>query len=345
MEKNDFIPTAEILDKQITLAKLQQEQTPEVLQMKLIAAEQSAKFALTPVGQELKRFETLQRMGQMYAQATIVPDTYKNNVPNCAIALDMATRMNANPVMVMQNLYIVHGNPAWSSKFLIATINTCGRFEPLMYECNDKKGDEYGWRCFTYSTKDKEQKNRLEGTWITWKMVKAEGWEKKPGSKWSSMPEQMFKYRAAAFWQRMYAPEISMGFNTVEEEQERTVTDVTYTEVEPGGRKSLHQMAKERIMEAAREVEPSSPDGSHNETKTPDDKPASPEEASSPEGSHSETKAPDDKPAAPEDASEEAHSETKATTLDPDILEHRRQMNAFYDRASRRVNGGEDEKK
>ena len=36
--------------------------------------------------------------------------------------------------MVMQNLYIVYGRPSWSSKFLIATINTCGRFEPLKFE-------------------------------------------------------------------------------------------------------------------------------------------------------------------------------------------------------------------
>jgi hypothetical protein len=31
------------------------------------------------------------------------------------------------------------------------------------------------------------------------------------------MPDQMFVYRAAAFWQRAYAPEISMGLNTTEE--------------------------------------------------------------------------------------------------------------------------------
>ena len=48
-------------------------------------------------------------------------------------------------------------------------------------------------------------------------MVKAEGWDSKTGSKWKTMPEQMFKYRAAAFWQRAYAPEISMGLQTAEE--------------------------------------------------------------------------------------------------------------------------------
>ncbi|MDE7345396.1 MAG: hypothetical protein K2N48_01485 [Muribaculaceae bacterium] len=198
-------------------------------ELALLEAKSNAAFALTKAGQALKQFEINQRVGQMYAKSTIVPATYQNNVANCAIAYDMAIRMNANPLMVMQNLYMVHGNPGWSSKFLIATINTCGRFTPLRYECNGKEGDEYGWRCFSYEISDREKKDRLEGTWVTWAMVKAEGWLNKNGSKWKTMPEVMFKYRAAAFWQRMYAPEISMGFNTVEEL--RDIEDVPYVDL------------------------------------------------------------------------------------------------------------------
>lgn len=212
----------------------EKEQTPESeisvqQELQLLQAKSDATFALTTVGQELKRFEVLQRMGKMYSTATVVPDTYKGNISNCAIALDMAMRMKANPLMVMQNLYMVHGNPGWSSKFLISTINTCGRFTPLRYECNDKQGDEYGWRCYAYEKSDKDKSERLEGPWVTWSMVKTEGWLNKAGSKWKTMPEVMFHYRAAAFWQRMYAPEISMGFNTVEEL--RDIEDVPFVEL------------------------------------------------------------------------------------------------------------------
>lgn len=224
-------------------------------QIQLMKAEQEAKFALTPVGQELQRFQTVQRMGQLYAASTIIPDTYKGNMANCAIAVDVALRMGANPLMVMQNLYLVHGMPSWSSKFLIATINTCGRFQPLRYECNGKEGDAYGWRCYTYASTDRDHAERLEGPWVDWATVKAEGWDKKSGSKWKTMPEQMFRYRAAAFWQRLYAPEISMGFNTVEESQDiqdtdyidmgyptATVTAAPATKAE--GRASLREMAR-----------------------------------------------------------------------------------------------------
>jgi Lar family restriction alleviation protein len=47
------------------------------------------------------------------ANSTLVPQQYQNNLPNCLIALEMAQRIGASPLMVMQNLYIVHGRPGW----------------------------------------------------------------------------------------------------------------------------------------------------------------------------------------------------------------------------------------
>lgn len=201
-----------------------------VTELQIIQAKQAAEFAMTPVGQTVKQFEVMQRMAKMYTESTIVPDTYKGNIGNCVIALDMAMRMGCNPLMCMQNLYIVHGNPAFSSKFLIATINASGRFSPLRYEFKGEEGTlEYGCRCIAYESSDKEHKEPLHGDWITIGMAGKEGWIKKNGSKWQSMPSQMLRYRAAAFWQRVYCPEISMGLITKEEADD--IQDVEYTEI------------------------------------------------------------------------------------------------------------------
>ncbi len=190
-------------------------------ELELVKAKQMAEFQLTPVGQQLKRFEITQRMAQMYQTSTIVPQSYAGNIGNCAIAIDMAMRMNANPLMVMQNLYIVHGNPSFSSKFLIATINACGKFTPLRYEFKGKEdSDAWACRCYAYEISDREHKEPLYGDWVSIGMAKVEGWSTKNGSKWRTMPGQMLRYRAAAFWQRVYAPEISMGFLTTEEYQD-----------------------------------------------------------------------------------------------------------------------------
>lgn len=206
------------------------EENNQVTELQIIQAKQAAEFAMTPVGQTVKQFEVMQRMANMYTTSTIVPDTYKGNVGNCVIALDMAMRMGCNPLMCMQNLYIVHGNPAFSSKFLIATINASGRFSPLRYEFKGEEGTpEYGCRCIAYESSDKDHKEPLHGDWITMGMAEKEGWTKKNGSKWQSMPSQMLRYRAAAFWQRVYCPEISMGLITKEEADD--IQDAEYEEI------------------------------------------------------------------------------------------------------------------
>lgn len=218
-------------------------------ELQIIQAKQAAEFALTPVGQTVQQFECVQRMGKMYASSTIVPLQFKDNLGNCVIALDMAMRMNANPLMLMQNLAIVHGNPSFSSKFLIACINASKKFSPLRYEFKGQEGtDDYGCRCVAYEVHDKEHKDPLYGDWITLGMAKAEGWSTKNGSKWKTMPGQMLRYRAAAFWQRVYCPEISMGLMTTEEAYD--IQDVSYEEVKASSPK---QNAIREALKASQE--------------------------------------------------------------------------------------------
>lgn len=48
--------------------------------------------------------------------------------------------------MVMQNIYIVYGNPSWSSKFVAALINQSRRYAiPLQYEFSNDKQSCYVW--------------------------------------------------------------------------------------------------------------------------------------------------------------------------------------------------------
>ena len=73
------------------------EENNQVTELQIIQAKQAAEFAMTPVGQTVKQFEVMQRMAKMYTESTIVPDTYKGNVGNCVIALDMAMRKRKIP--------------------------------------------------------------------------------------------------------------------------------------------------------------------------------------------------------------------------------------------------------
>lgn len=156
-------------------------------------------------------WELANRIGKAFAASSLVPAQYQGNVANCIVALEMANRMGASPLMVMQNLYIVHGNPGWSSKFLVACFNQCGRFSSLRYEWSEDRNTCRAWAI------EKATGEKIEGPAVSVEMAKAEGWSTKSGSKWKTMPELMLMYRAAAFLIRTYAPEISMGLRTDDE--------------------------------------------------------------------------------------------------------------------------------
>lgn len=165
----------------------------------------------------LAGFELLQRMAKMFNTSALVPKIYRGeqNFGNCCIALNMAQRLQADPLMVMQNLYVVYGNPGWSAKFLIATFNECGRYSSIHYKETGKKGTD-SWGCIAYAT-ELATGEMLEGPEVTIQTAKSEGWYNKDGSKWKTMPQQMLRYRAAAWFIRTTAPELSMGLQTVEE--------------------------------------------------------------------------------------------------------------------------------
>lgn len=160
-------------------------------------------------------FKHIQRVATMFSKSDLVPTTFQGDkgLPNCVIALEMSKRMNASPLAIMQQMYIVHGKPSWSSSFIISCINTCGKFSPLRFDVTGE-GDKK--TCVAWAI-EKESGVRLEGAPVSIEMAKKEGWYGKAGSKWQSMPDLMLRYRAATFFGRVYAPELLMGMVTQEE--------------------------------------------------------------------------------------------------------------------------------
>lgn len=160
-------------------------------------------------------FEHAQRVAKMICASDLVPKRYQNNVQNTMIALEMANRLKASPIMVMQNLYVVHGAPGWSGQFIISMINSCGKFsEDLDFDFTGNEGtDEWSCRATTKDRKGKEKR----GAKVSIKMAKDEAWYDKSGSKWKTMPEQMLMYRAASFFGRVHCPEVLSGMYSVDE--------------------------------------------------------------------------------------------------------------------------------
>jgi hypothetical protein len=163
----------------------------------------------------IQQFENAQRIAKALASSALVPREYQGQqgLANTLVAMEIANRMNLSPLQVMQNLHVIQGRPSWSSQFIIAMINGCGRFSPLDYEV---AGEGDSLSCIAYATELSSGKV-LKGPAVTMAMAKREGWATKSGSKWQTMPELMIRYRSAAFWGRLYVPEFLVGMKTQEE--------------------------------------------------------------------------------------------------------------------------------
>lgn len=175
---------------------------------------------------DIPLFNHMWRIAKIFAASDIVPKQFSGNEPNCFIAAEMANRMGINPIALMQNMAIVNGRPTLEAKLITALINDSGMFsDNLEYEV---EGTDPAWnkaankpvdpkyRVRAHAVK-KSTGDRLYGEWIGWDMVMGEGWQAKSGSKWLTMPGQMFHYRAASFFSKIYCTNITLGMQTREE--------------------------------------------------------------------------------------------------------------------------------
>jgi hypothetical protein len=180
----------------------------------MIASSPAEPPVIRPGFNSAQGYALLDRMATIFSASHLVPTLYRASKANCIIACHMASRINVDPLTVMQNLYLVNGKPSWSSQFLIALWNGCGQFTPIRYEWSEDRKS-----CRAVST-ELRNGDKIIGTTITMAMAKAEGWIDKPGSKWRTMPEQMMMYRAAAFLVRAFAADLALGLGTKEESED-----------------------------------------------------------------------------------------------------------------------------
>ena len=271
----------------------------ENLRQNAVASREHSMPSIEPGFGSLQGFELMQRQAKMFSTSTLVPTSYravdekldyKGNVKsrtenpsamaNCMIALNIAHRMRADPLAVMQNLYIVEGRPSWSSQWIIAAINNCGRFSPLRFEITDL-GEKvcdyttYSWNDDTRAKVPKVQKVAIHNfkcvAWViekgsldengkpvkltspavTIEMSVNEGWYSKNGSKWQTMPDMMLRYRTASFFGKIYAPELLMGIPATEEAEDiaavqkmETGSDGVYAPVETPKSETVDSLRK-----------------------------------------------------------------------------------------------------
>lgn len=189
------------------------------------------------------RFNQAQRVAKLFSESKLVPDHFRGSSASVFVALHMAMRMNLDPMMVMQKTYIIQGKPGMEAQLMIALVNARGPFTgPIQWEF---AGEGESRQCTAYAT-HKVTGERCEFP-LTWKMVKAEGWAGKSGSKWMTIPDLMFRYRSATYLARLYCPEVLMGLATVDELKDMDAEVINVTPVPPVAQTPQTDKIKEKL--------------------------------------------------------------------------------------------------
>lgn len=204
------------------------------------------------------QFEHMQRVGKMLALSPLFPEHLRKGgletgIANGVLVINMAMRLREDPLTVAQNIYFVGGKPGWMTTYLIAKANQHGIFDgPIEWKI-EGKGDSLAVTAYATIARS----GRVVSVTCDMKLAKAEGWTS--NKKYSTMPEQMLRYRSATWLIRLYCPEILVGVPPAID-NELPMRDVTPEDVAAPARRSAPVVAAE--------PEPEDADGEMIDTET-----------------------------------------------------------------------------
>jgi hypothetical protein len=173
------------------------------------------------------QFQQAQRIARAFSESELVPQHMRGKMADCLVALHIANQMDEDPLQVMQSLYQVGGRPGWITAFMISRANKSGRFmDPIDWEIEGAGKTAKVTAFVQLRRADGTAGRTVRSPMVDMTMAQAEGWTR--NKKYETMPELMFRYRAATLLIRLYAPEVLYGYHTVEEiEDISPLKDVT----------------------------------------------------------------------------------------------------------------------
>lgn len=151
------------------------------------------------------------KFAEIMAKSDIIPQHYRNKPANVFIAVQTAYRMNLDPMLVMQNTYVVGGKLGMNTTFAISLANNSGLFANGIRYKVAGQGNDLRVTAYTNLKKTEEEISYT----VTMKEAQAENWTK--NTKYRTLPELMLRYRAATLLIRTHAPEVMNGMHMIEE--------------------------------------------------------------------------------------------------------------------------------
>lgn len=218
-------------------------------------------------------------MAERFSRSELVPAHFRGKPQNIIFAMDIARCTGSNPLVVMQSLYEVRGKFGFEAKYLIAAVQSSGRYDPIRYRVKSLgtkrvKGIEIEDKECVAWAKDRKTQEIIEGPPVSCAMAVMEGWWTRNGSVWPTMTDLMLQYRAASMWVKLYCPNVMFGMQSTEElwdvtpkgkptihdeenDQRRMVEEETVEVVQPrGGKRRAAKKAEPTVVDAVTVDEP-----------------------------------------------------------------------------------------
>lgn len=186
---------------------------------------------MDPVG-----FQQMNEIAKAYAYSTLFPQHLREGpegtgMANAVLIINMAMRLNEDPLTVAQHIYFVKGKPGFSASYMISKANDFGLFENPIDWDEEGEGDDLK---VTAHTVMKATGKRIEYE-VTMKMAIDDGWayherkNPKGNKKYNTMPKLMLRYRSAVALIRLYCPQVMIGIPpTIEiEDGDAEMRDIT----------------------------------------------------------------------------------------------------------------------
>jgi hypothetical protein len=152
-------------------------------------------------------FELLQRCAKMISASQLIPEAYRGNVADCAIAIMAARQAGLDPLFFMQHSFVHKGRLGLDAQIAITLLRK--RFKKVAFQ-HSGEGDSRACTCIVVDSDGNEFKET-----VSIKMAKDFGWLASKSDRmtnfWAVMPDRMLAYRSASFLAKLYCPDLLAG--------------------------------------------------------------------------------------------------------------------------------------
>jgi hypothetical protein len=162
-----------------------------------------------------RTFDEVQRIAQLFAKAgDMVPETFRENVQGCAMAIMWGMELGVSPIQAIQGIAVIRGRPSVWGDLLIALVMRHPDFDDILEEEIRDGTTVVGARCTVWRrgrTRPRVQEFTMADA------LKAGLLPAKADAAWTKYTNRMLKMRARSWCLRDEFPDALRGMAVVEE--------------------------------------------------------------------------------------------------------------------------------